>query len=252
MLTKQDHHLCEDTIVTMIFPDNIPAPPNKLKRNVMPPESTVLFLSWKNPDQPVDMTLRRQPYLRHLMIQCDGSGGEAWGVGVFIPSLEKREAIGGAHAGMDHLMVHGSFDSALVETFALAYGLHVASEKLRLSSDLRDSYDAVLILIDNTNVVAGKFVNKQAEPRIEAALTHVIRYASKVLMQEKAIKVVHKRVYGLGKNWEPDRLAANYKKQGLAWKDTAKPPECPVSFANPRYGCLRESGPEILLEFDII
>ena len=251
VLRQGDQCLREEGSIHILFPNNVPDPPSQISRSVMPLGSTVLLLFWKHCICSDELALRAQPSLRYLMVQCDGSGGDAWGLGVFIPSLDKQAAIGGGRFGMEHFIVHGIFDSALVETLALAFGLFVVFQKLQCSSDLRESIDSVLVLIDNTNVVAGKFARKQIDLRIEAALKFVLRYASKVLVLQKRILVVHKGVYGIGKTWVPDRLAANCKEQGKAWKMCADPPECSVSFGNPRYGRLRESGPELLLEFDI-
>ena len=150
-------------------------------------------------------------------------------------------------------MTDGQFDSAVVEALALAYALHIACEMHTRA----EGFTGALVVVDNTNVVAGLLAGYDPPRRLQDAIAHIRRNASKVLRAGWSIRVIHKGVYSYSKKWKPDGLARAARQMRLAWKPS-KDPLCPVNFENPVLGNFQgissSSGgldPTVLFAFDM-
>ena len=150
-------------------------------------------------------------------------------------------------------MIRREFDSAVVEALALAYGLHIASE-LRTRAE---GFTGALVVVDNTSVPAAILAGYELPPRLQHAVAHIRRNASKILEGGWSIRVLHKGVYGYNNRWKPDGLAFGARDTGKAWA-RPKAPLCHVRFDNPVYGNFqgRSSSskgldPTVLFAFDL-
>ena len=150
-------------------------------------------------------------------------------------------------------MIRGEFDSAVVEALALAYALHIASE---MRTRAEDSTGA-LVVVDNTSVPAAVLAGYDLPLRLQHAVAHIRRNASKVLKAGWSIRVLHKGVYGYSNRWKPDGLAFAAREMRLAWA-RPKDPLCHVNFDNPVFGNFqgrssssRGLDPTVLFAFDL-
>ena len=234
------------------LPQHVTVPSDIIKRRISHQFRTILFL-WKSDHAGVPVNIPRGIATRRLMIQCDGSGGTHWGVGISIPFLHLQYSSGGSAKRMEYLMIKRQFDSAVVEALALAYALHIA---FKMSSRTED-FTGALVVVDNTSVPAAVLAGYELPARLQHAVAHIRRNASKVLMAGWSIKVLHKGVYGYKKTWNPDRLAFGARDSGLAWAPS-KAALCEVRFDNAVYGNFqgkqsssKELDPTVLCAVDI-
>ena len=188
-------------------------------------------------------------YRHHFLVLCDGSGGDKWGTGVCIPKQKVRTWIGGDKLSSVALLGRqGRFDSAVVEVLALAYAIDVA--RLRYEHGFADRFLGVTILVDNTNPYTSFCRGFELTPELLRAIHHVQGCASKLLAIGWSIRVVHKKVYGYSKHWQPHGCATNGRELNLAWGDPA-PERNQVYFADLTYGHFsdRDANNSVLVHF---
>ena len=188
-----------------------------------------------------------------LEVWCDGSGGERWGTGVYIPDLRESFSLGGASSDLGPLQdCHGDCDSAVAETLAMAHALSVA-DRLRANGWQGRSLEGrrgVHLVVDRTSVVAGRLQGKPHPPHLLRAFAHLERNASKLLHAGWSIWVIHKGMLQLTKTWEADTAAKLGRERNWSWH-TPRSPKCRVAFHPVARGVLRAGG-QFLLAFNIV
>ena len=172
----------------------------RICRKTFQPCTRALLFTW-----PVnrDENIPRDFLLHHLLIQCDGSGGNRWGVGVHIPSLRYSRRFGGNAADLPHFLANGEFDSATAEAMAVVCALDVAAHVIQEST-----FNAVLLVVDNTALASREMSSpKHVLDHHRAVLRHVYRRAEILLLGGFAVLVMHKKLFGLSHSWAPDQFA---------------------------------------------
>ena len=201
----------------------------RMRRKTFQPCTRACLLTWtvnRNENIPRDFLLH------HLIIQCDGSGGERWGVGVHIPSLRYACKFGGDAAVLPQFLANGEIDSATVEAMAVACALHVAAHVLQ-----KRTFNAVLLVVDNTSLASREMSSPtHVSDHHRAVLRHVYRRAEILLLGGYAVLVMHKKLFGLRHSWAPDQFA----RQGRGLQNPpfgqARATSTPVKFVRGAHG----------------
>ena len=176
-------------------------PSRRMRRQTFHPCTRALLLTWscnRSGNIPRDVL----PH--HLIIQCDGSGGKRWGVGVHIPSRARySRRFGGKSAELPHLLAKGEIDSATAEAMAVVCALEVAAHVLE-----ENTFNAVLLVVDNTALASREMLfPHDVSDHHRAVLRHVYRRAEILLGRGFAVLVMHKKLFGLTHSWVPDQFA---------------------------------------------
>ena len=177
-------------------------------------------------------SLTEQALRPQLLIQCDGSGGGRWGVGVHVPSLAISRKFGGDASALPHFSGGGVIDSATVEAMAVVCALYVAEEVIG-----EGTYSGVLLVVDNTTLVAREISRPHAVARHHrAVLGHVYRRAEILLKRGFAVRLLHKKMFGLGHSWDPDLMARQGRDLEQAPFGEARRTTAPIRFVDPVSG----------------
>ena len=196
----QDH---ASLVVRMPVPAALPG--GRLRRQRFVPCTRAFLLTWplnRHAGRPSALVpVQQQP--QHLIIQCDGSGGGRWGVGVHIPSQRAARRFGGDASALPEFPGTEPIDSATVEAVAVVCALDVAARVLR-----ERTHKGVLLVVDNTGLAWREMTSpRRVAAHHRAVLRHVYRRAEILLKRGFEVLVMHKKIFGLCHSWSPDGTA---------------------------------------------